>query len=233
MDLADAVLVPLHLTEQVVDLPLGLAEHDHLGISVLDDVDEFIPLRLASGHYEVLRGQVEGRFVLGYEQLPVIDHVFHGELLDVVLHGGGEHHGLPLLRDLGKDHVHAGCESHVQHAVRLVEDYYGYRGERDLLPLQEVFEPAWGRDEDVRPFFKLFDLVLYVDSAVYGETFMAAELRQSVDLVAHLCCKLPSRHENQRRGVCTARHGFTQDDGTVCTGLSGPGLCLREEVRPL
>ena len=197
MDAFHVVLVPLQFAGEVVHLAFGPAEYHHLGVSVLDQVHELVPLGVAVGHDVELFREVQGGLVLGDQDLPVVVHVLDSHLHDFFGHGGREHHGLSVLGDPGEDHVHAGGESHVQHAVGLVKDDDLDGVELDHLPLDEVLESSGGGNHCICPFLKLFRLGLDVNAAVDGDADMPAVFRESFHFLGHLRSELPCRHENQ------------------------------------
>jgi hypothetical protein len=150
------------------------AEHDGLGLFRVKDGAQSVALGLVVDHYAILLGQVQDRLVLRNQHLLRIDHLTHGQLPDVRGHGCGEQQSLPFLGHHGQDVIEVTGETHVQHAVRLVQ--YDHRDLRKIqvVPVQEVHRPAWRGHHDVRAFPKLLCLRPDAHPAIDGHAHVAS-----------------------------------------------------------
>ena len=108
-----------------------------------------------------------GGACLGGDDLDALgrfQHVAH-QLDDVVGHGGGEQHRLPLLGQMRHDLAHVADEAHVQHAVGFVDDEDFDRVEPDMLLLHQVEQAARRRHQDVDAMLHGVDLGVLADAA--------------------------------------------------------------------
>ncbi len=129
---------------------LGFGEDDAaLGGGVGQQVHE-------QGGLALFGQEVEALFDLGggggdgcYSDLDGLLEQGVGQVLDLAWHCGAKEHGLACGGECGADAFDGDDEAHVEHAVGLVEDEDLHVGEVDVALLFEVFEPAWGGDEDV------------------------------------------------------------------------------------
>lgn len=119
---------------------------------VLQDLDE--ELALVSLVHEVdcllddisSRGNWRNRHFLRIVEDSVCE--FH----DLWRHRRGEKEGLFLFRESGDELLDIVDESHIEHAVSLVEDKYLDIRERNMLLVHEVEETTWRCHEDIDPF---------------------------------------------------------------------------------
>ena len=112
---------------------------------------------------------------------------------------GGEEQRLARTRHAGDDAVDRWAEAHVEHAIGLVEHEEANVGEADRAALEEILEPAGGRDDDVRPR-GVGSLFLEADATVDGRDPQRAGRRDVAKLVDDLGRELPRRREHERRG---------------------------------
>ena len=78
---------------------------------------------------------------------------------------GGKHQGLPASWQKGNDFFDVRQESHVEHAVRLVEHEHFQQPEIELLAADEIEQAAGGGDDDVDALAQRLDLRLFLDAA--------------------------------------------------------------------
>ncbi len=121
------------------------------------------------GH--LIDGLVHG--VRGAGAFPDLDHfrlVLEAacEGLDFLGKGGGEHQRLAAFGQSGRDLFDSGQETHVEHAVRFIEDENFECAEVDSEAAGEVEQAAGGGDDDVDAFLQGFDLRGFIDAAVDG-----------------------------------------------------------------
>ena len=75
---------------------------------------------------------------------------------------------MPLLRYGVHYEIQFIGESHIQHAVRLVQHYLGYVGKVEYTAVDHVFDPSGGSDDHVDTFSEPVCLFVYACSAVDG-----------------------------------------------------------------
>ena len=160
-------------------------------------------------------------------------HVVEGELLDVLLHGGGEQEGVPLLGHRLEYVLDVLDESHVEHPVGLVEDHHGHLGEVQDLPVDHVPDASGGAGNDVASLLELLDLALDAGPSVDGEADVAGVLGELPEFAGDLVGQLPGGHEDDRGGNLPPGLDRSEYDGPVGAGLAGSSLGLAEHVDAL
>ena len=99
-----------------------------------------------------------------------VDGEVLGDAAGFAVERRGEEQRLAVVRRHLHDAVDRRLEAHVEHAVGLVEDEDLDVLEREGAALDEVFQAARGRDDDVRAG-GLAGLLLEADAAVDGDDF--------------------------------------------------------------
>ncbi len=107
----------------LVGAMLGAGEDDDaVHRQVLQQLDQQLALLRHGDVIELLLDAVGGLALRrDLDALGRSQHVAH-QLDDIVGHGGGEQHRLPLLGQMRHDLAHIADEAHVQHAVGFVDD---------------------------------------------------------------------------------------------------------------
>ena len=115
---------------------------------------------------------------------------------------GRKEQGLPLLarRAFLHQSPHVRQETHVQHAIHLVEHEDFYTRQRDL-PLLEVIEQPPGRgDDDIQPALEFLALLAVPDAAVERRRAQVREFRVIAERLVHLHGQLARRLQDQHAG---------------------------------
>src|SRR4051794_24292138 len=119
------------------------------------------------------------------------------QALDRLINGCREEHTLARFRQQGKNFFDSGKESHIEHAISLVEDHSRNCAEINQLAAEEIFEAAGRRNDDLSAAPERVKLCLLTEAADYyggAETRANRELRKNIrDLQRELAC----RRENQ------------------------------------
>ena len=90
---------------------------------LLEKIHEFLVFLVLLDDLDYLGNVcVNGQLLIPDEDLRRFVHKVVGEALNLLWPRGGEHQRLAILADLADDFADLGFESHVEHAVRLVQD---------------------------------------------------------------------------------------------------------------
>jgi hypothetical protein len=138
--------------------------------------------------------------------------------------------GLPGRRSGTKDPLDCREESHVQHAIRLVEHCESNRIEREIAALHQVLNTSGRPDDDLSAPTETVDLLAEPDAAIDGcnpDAYVASEATQ---LIRNLKTQLACWHEDD--GPNTPFVMFEcLDQGNAEGGrLPGARLRLSEKV---
>ena len=160
---------------------------------------------------------------------PRLARVAGGQLADGALERRGEEQGLPLGRGLADDPVHRGLESHVEHAVGLVEDEDADVLQRDDTARDQVLEATRGGDEDVGAPRRRA-LGPEADAAVDGGYPELSGAGDGVQLGDDLARQLAGGGEHERGDVFRPRLDPVHQRQAEGKGLAGAGGRLDEQV---
>jgi len=157
-----------------------------------------------------------------------------GELLDLVGEGRGEQQVLPLLRQQREDLADVADETHVEHAVGLVQ-HQNFDLRQVDRPLADVVEQAARRgDQDVNAAAQLVGLRAETNAAEDHGGLERDMLAVGAYALLHLRRELARGRENQRahRALRAARPGVQklQQRQRETGGLAGAGLRAGENI---
>ena len=133
-----------------------------------------------------------------------------GQLHDAVGKGGGEQHGLPfgVGRHLFDQVPEIIDESHVEHAVRFINDEVARLLQIIDMLLVIVDQPARRSDQDIDALLQRIHLLLIVDAAVNGEEPEAGELAEPLGFMEYLVGKFAGgRNDERLRRTRAVLHG--------------------------
>jgi len=194
---------------------------------------------------------------LGGDRHPVGPVDFPEVVGDVALglFGGldGDPHGVPLVvaddrlhftTDRGREEehlavrcrlveqaAHRGKESHVRHAVRLVEHHGRDIVEADVAAFNQVFESSRASHNDVDPLVEGAHLVAIAGATENGDDPLAVVPQEVSDDVMDLGSQLSCRHKDQRTRLTWPRlHRADDERDTEGKCLSGSGGRLAADV---
>jgi hypothetical protein len=195
----------------------------------------------------VLRGRTDttdGKEDVVLEEIP-------GEHLDVAGEGGGEHEGLAvsdarhvLTLD---DTSNLGLETHVKHAISLVENKILNIAQRDAASLDKIDQSTGGSDKEITTALDLAELRSNISTTVDDTRSDPRSVGKLSGLVVDLRDKFSSGGENQRSRISlslaaegssgisgdsrgTVDEGLRQDGEEETTSLSGTSLSTSHEI---
>ena len=235
MDRGGAEAVALELLGQTVGAVLRSCEHEHLlPVAGADEPRQHIALLAFVDEVRSLLDLL-GRRVApadldtdgGMQQL-------RRERANVVRKRGGEQQALPLARQHRDDAANVGQETHVEHAIGLVEHEDLDVPQVDGALLRMIEEPARRRDDDVDAAPQLVDLRVDADAAVDHGGLQRQVLAVSPDAFADLRRELARRRQDQSpyaasRGRRVLRQALQQRQ-CESGGLAGARLCAGHDV---
>ncbi len=153
------------------------------------------------------------------------------QAIDPAVERGREEHRLVDALHAVEDLLHLGQESHVGHAIGLVEHQDLHRRERQFAALHEVDQPTRGADQHIEPPLERFDLGVHSHAAVERGDAEPERLAQGLQHLPHLVRELAGGHEHQTVGL--AWRGLlnpVEQWQTERQRLAGPGLGLPQHV---
>ncbi|MPN22836.1 hypothetical protein SDC9_170220 [bioreactor metagenome] len=116
---------------------------------------------------------------------------------DAFRHRRGEQQGVPLCGNGIHYEIQFIGESHVEHAVRLVQNDLFYLREIEVASGDHVLEPAGGPHHYVGSIAQTAGLLPYARPAVDGDGPVPGVLGQLVHLLTYLNGELPGGCENE------------------------------------
>jgi hypothetical protein len=141
-----------------------------------------------------------------------------------VTHRRGEKQGLPLRRQGGQQLIHFLLESHVEHAVRLVENGHADLRRIKTAAPEVVEQPSRSADNHLGTVAQGAELAVHGRSSVNRSGVQAAHLgTEAVDLLAHLHRQFARRTKDQHLGVCGLQIQHCQRGQGECRGFSRSG----------
>jgi hypothetical protein len=172
-----------------------------------------------------------------------------GQQLDVAGEGGREHESLAAG---GRRHIltfddaaNLGLETHVQHAISLVENKVLDVLERDATTFDQIDETTGGSDEEIATALDLAELVTNVGTTVDDARADPRTVGELAGLLVDLGDKLTSGGEDERGRVSLALaghaglsrgsagsvdEGLGEDGEEETTSLSGTGLGTSHQI---
>lgn len=230
----------LYEDESKATLRLGVEdiEQDGTLVGILDILDF---LR------DILRGRADAAD--GQEDV-VLEEVL-GEHLNFAREGGAEHEGLTFLCTRHvftlNDATNLGLETHVEHAIGLIENEVANVREADPAAFDQVNETTGGSTEDIAAALNDTELGVDVSTTVNDGRLDPGAVGKLASLVMNLTDELTRRCEDQGRGVGAAStavrvtglgRGRTrpageqsgQDGEQEATGLAGASLSTGHQV---
>lgn len=231
---------------------LGLDEDERqaAGMSV-EDVEEDRALVNVLDKLDLLRDVLGGRTNAADGKEDVVLEEVAGEHLDVAGEGGREHESLAV-----GDHGHVltldnaanlGLETHVKHAVSLVEDEVLDVAEGDAASLYEVHQSAGGSNKKIAAALDLAELGANIGTTVDDARADPGAVGKLAGLIVDLRNQLAGGGQNQRGGVGlalatklassagrdsrrTVEEGLREDGEEETTGLARTSLGTGHEV---
>ena len=122
------------------------------------------------------------------------------EFLDGALERGREQHGLAVAPRAVDEPAHARKESHVGHAIRLVDHHQGRVGQVDIALLDQILEPSGAGDQHFHTPAEGGTLLAVAHPAVHGGDLGAYSRRKRHQNFLHLGGQLSRRHQDQGIG---------------------------------
>jgi hypothetical protein len=141
----------------------------------------------------------------------------------------GPHQSLSVGSDLANDLADLGLETHVKHAVSLIEDKVCDTAKVCLASLEHIDQTTRSGNAHFNSTREITDLGTLGDTTVDTGVADARRSTELLHLLLNLNSKLTGRSEDEDNGTIARseeRLGVDVDDGgkTVCEGLSGTSL---------
>ncbi len=154
------------------------------------------------------------------------------QTLDFGRESGREQQRGALLRQVGEDALQVGQEADVEHAVGFVEHDVLRLRQRDVLGLDVIEQPPWGRDQHFDALAQHRGLRRHVDAAEHARAAQRRVAGVGLHVVEHLVGELAGRRQYQgthrvarrRHAGAGQRQQLLQDRQRERRGLAGSGL---------
>ena len=227
------VMVLLQQALHLVSTTPGAAENDHaLPVDLLEQRQEklgFLRLRHRVDHVpDRLRRHP------AFADLDSL-RLVHGpanQAVDLGRNGGREKGRVPASRTVLDDPLHVGQETHVQHAIRLVENEV-----LDLVQLQGVLakvieQTPRRRHHDVHTIPEIIALLLVTHAAVHDRHTDVREARELPEALVGLDRQFARRLKHQRPRRLLVHPEHLDDRQSESSGLPRAGLGRADDVPP-
>lgn len=168
----------------------------------------------------------------GLDGFVAVSDVFRKEVVDFLWNGRGESHGLLDGSEPGPDHIDIVDESHIEHAVHLVEDEVFHMGKVYESPFYEVDETPWGRDHDLRTSFERLPLCPDIGTSVDRKRAEEHPVGEFEEFFPDLHGKLAGRSEDDDLRLADAGIDLLEKGYDECGSLTGTGLGLSDDIFP-
>jgi hypothetical protein len=155
------------------------------------------------------------------------------QVLHIAVERGREQQGLRRVVELAEHPLDLGQEPHVGHPIGFVDDEEVDVGQLQRATVENVDQPARGRNRDVDAGAQCTDLALHRRPAVQHADGAIARRRERGEGIAHLQRQLAGRHQHEPpratgRGLCRSLdHRQPESEG-----LARAGLGLAADVAP-
>ena len=224
----------------VVGDTLGAGEDENLAGLVLHDLlnvpEHLVALLELGNDLDLLGDAVVGGKLHGTDgDLDPVGLVISRKLTDLLGPSGGPHASLTIGANLADDLANLGLETHVKHAVSLVEHEVGDAAKVGLAHLEHVNQATRGSNADLNALSEVADLLALGHTTVDAGVPDARRLAELANLLLNLDSQLTggSKDEDDRTiAGCEKRLCVDVDDSgeTVTKSLSGTGLSDTDDV---
>lgn len=218
----------------VVGNALGTSEDQNLaGLvlhNLLDVLEHLVALLELGNNLDLLSNAVVGGKLHGTNgDLDPVGLVIGRKLANLLGPGGRPHASLTVGTNLADNLADLGLETHVKHAVGLVEYQVGNATKVGLAHLEHVDQATGSGNADLDTSGEVADLLALGDTTVNAGVPDARGLAELADLLLNLDSELTSGSKDEDDGTVTGRKkrlGVDVDDSgkTVAKRLSGTGL---------
>ncbi len=220
----------VEIVRETLDTVLGAAEDEHLVElgSVREELYELRELVLRAYADDVLVDGVR-RVASLYRYASRIIQEGTDERFDVARKGRREEERMALLRHRAHDLAHIADESHVEHAVSLVE-YDGVEvRKRERTALHEVLEASRRTDDEVRITTQSAHLRLDASSSDAGYRVHVETLGEAVEFLFYLDGELARRHHDEHT-LRTILNDLINERNEECRRLAGSGVRHADDI---
>lgn len=168
--------------------------------------------------------------MLDFDDLWVFTEAFD-EAGNALAHGGGEKQRLSLRWQGAEQLGHFIFETHVEHAVRLVEDgHFDVRG-IEAATAEVIEQAAWGSDDDLSAIAEGAELAVHGSAAIdWGGVEAAHFCAEAVDFLTDLHGKFAGWAKDENLRVECLDVDFCQSGQGESGGFSGTGGGEADEI---
>lgn len=236
---------PAVLTEEAGDVvgdTLGAGEDEDLVLvlaalhDLLKMLDHAITLLGLGNNLDDLGDAVVGSQIHGTDvDLDEVGQEVGGQVADLLGPGSRPHESLTIRANLTNDLANLGLETHVQHAISLIEDKIGHTTEVGLARLKHIDQTAGSGDTDLDSPRKIANLGTLGDTTVDAGIANTGRLAELGDFLLNLDSQLTGRSEDKDdRTIAGSEERLSVDvnDGGKAVGerLSGTGLGNTDDI---
>lgn len=226
----------------VVGNTLGAGEDEDLvGVlatlhDLLEMLDHAITLLGLGNDLDNLGDTMVGSQIHGTDvDLDEVGQEVGGQVADLLGPGSGPHESLTIRANLANDLANLGLETHVQHAISLIEDEVGHTTKVGLARLEHIDEATRGSNADLDTSREISNLRTLGDTTVDAGVANAGRLAELGDFLLNLDGQLAGRGENKDdRTIAGSEERLSVDvnDGGKAVGerLSRTGLGNTDDI---
>jgi hypothetical protein len=159
---------------------------------------------------------------------------FLNESLDGAIHRCREKERLVLCRKQLQDRLHVLGETHVEHAVSLVEHGSLNAGKIKCVALNQINQAAWSSDDNLRTMLQRSDLAVNRGTSINRRRFQPMQFRcKSLNFSADLYGQFARRANHEHLHITIFRINARQASNAEGSRLSGSCLGEANKIAPL
>src|SRR3989344_2496042 len=151
------------------------------------------------------------------------------QFFDVARERCGEKERLALARNEREDFAHVVNETHVEHAIRFVQNDRAEFRKVEHTAFDEIFDASWCPDDKIRIVAQAPDLRIDVGAADDAGGKKAGAVRKAPILLIYLKCKL-ARRDHDKNALFAIFHDFVEKRDKERACFPRAGVCDADDI---
>src|SRR3989344_3910262 len=151
------------------------------------------------------------------------------QFFDVARERCGKRERLALARNEREDFAHVVNETHVEHAIRFVQNDRAEFRKVEHTAFDEIFDASWCPDDKIRIVAQAPDLRIDVGAADDAGGKKAGAVRKAPILLIYLKCKL-ARRDHDKNALFAIFHDFVEKRDKERACFPRAGVCDADDI---